>query len=55
MVDGKTINQLRMDLNSLSEEMKKLKKYVLELEERTKNIEVLHHDELLALNEKQKK
>ena len=48
MVDGKTIDRLRQDLTSVSEELRQLKKEVAELEKRTKIIEALDSEEFLS-------
>ena len=39
MVDGRTINQLRLDLNTMTKELNLLKQKVLDLEKITKSID----------------
>jgi flagellar biosynthesis chaperone FliJ len=45
MVDGKTIDRLRHDLTSVTEEVRQLRKDVAELQKKTKIIEVLDTEE----------
>ncbi|MBL0744465.1 hypothetical protein [Chryseolinea lacunae] len=51
MVDGKTIDQLRQDLDSLRSEVKRLTQIVSVLEQKTAAIDALDIEKLQALIE----